>query len=79
MRGFAETNHHRRTGWKTPEECYNGASTWAVPSLAPKFSVKKNETALPALVSGFRVVPERERPLGLQTRDTEPLSRHVSG
>lgn len=54
MRGFAETNHHRRTVWKTPEECYNGASTWAVPSLAPKFSVKKNETALPVLVSGFR-------------------------
>lgn len=57
-RGRFRNNHHRKTGRKTPERNVNVASTPAVPSLAPKFSVQKNETTFPALMSGFSVAPE---------------------
>ena len=62
-RGRFRNNHLRKTGRKMPEKNVNVASTLPVPSLAPKFSVQKNETTCPAFMSGFSVVPETMRTL----------------
>ena len=58
-RGRFRNNHHSKIGRKMP----GVASTPPVPSLAPKFSVQKNETTCPALMSGFSMVPETMRTL----------------
>lgn len=63
----------------TRERCHEGAGAQAFSSLAPKFWVNKAQASFSVLMLGFGMRQEQEGPQGLETPDTEQLSRRVLG